>query len=183
MRRLIAAVALLALAGCGGGSGKAATIQVKVDKTPFRITLLRDGKPVVAEDMDARLRYQLNGTGVQHSLTNLISSHGDVYRVATNEPGRTATVTVAATPTGARIDVAIQPASGIALVIDAFDTKPQEHFLGGHARGALAGQLGVLSTQKWGQLVIAAANRHDEISDRVGQYPELALGALRSGNL
>src|SRR4051812_13192247 len=129
MRRLIAAAALLALAGCGG-SGKAATFEVKVDGSPFPVTLLRDGKTVVAENAQARLRYQLNGSGVQHSLTNVLSSDGDVYQVGTNEPGRTATVTVQATATGAAIDVSLHPADGIALVIDAFDTTPNEHFLG-----------------------------------------------------
>ncbi len=134
MRRLIAVAALAALTGCG--SGKASDqVQIKVDQSPFRITIFQNGKLLVAEDSNARLRYQLNGTGEQHSLTNVISSKGDVYRVATNEPGRTATVTVAATPTGARIDVAVHPAAGIALVIDAFDTKPHEHFLGGGERG------------------------------------------------
>ena len=70
MRRLIAAAAVVALAGCGAGGGaQDRGLTIHVDKSPFRITLLKDGKTVVAEDAKARLRYQLAGTGDQHSLT------------------------------------------------------------------------------------------------------------------
>ena len=119
MRRLIVAAALLALAGCGA-SGPRPGIAIRVDRNPFRISILRDGKTVVAEDLRARLRYQLAGSGIQHSLTKVVSSHGDAYTVATNEPGRTAAVTVVARADGARIEVALHPARGVQQVYDAF---------------------------------------------------------------
>ena len=67
---------------------------------------------------DARLRYQLAvDRRAVHTLTNVTSSKGDVYQVATDEPGRTATVTVAPTPTGARIELALHPATDIQQVL------------------------------------------------------------------
>ena len=62
MRGLIAVAALAALGGCGSGPAPHG-ISVSVDKSPFRVTVLNDGKPVVAESKDARLRYQLASTG------------------------------------------------------------------------------------------------------------------------
>jgi len=92
MRRLIAVAALAALGGCGSTPAPHG-ISLKIDKSPFLVTVLDDGKTVVAEDGDARLRYQLASTGAVHELTNVTSSTGGVYQVATDEPGRTATVT------------------------------------------------------------------------------------------
>jgi alpha-D-xyloside xylohydrolase len=131
MRRLIAAAALLALAGCGSSSPPRGGIEVKVDRSPFRISILRDGATVVSEDAGARLRYQLTGSGIQHSLTKVVSASGDTYSVATDEPGRTATVTVVPRSDGAQIEVALHPARGVQQVYDAFSTTPGEHFLGG----------------------------------------------------
>ena len=120
------------LAGCGGSHHPSRGISLRVDTNPFRITVLRDGKNVVAENEGARLRYQLAATGDQYFLTKVNSKHGDTYRVATNEPGgRTATVKVTQTATGADIDLALHPATGVQQVLDAFDSAPDEHFLGG----------------------------------------------------
>jgi alpha-D-xyloside xylohydrolase len=135
MRRLIVVAAIAAaLTGCGGGNPPKG-ISVRVDSHPFRVTVLDNGKAVVSEDKDARLRYQLASTGNQYTLTNVTSSQGDTYTVATTEPGRTATVTVAATTTGARIQLALHPAAGVQEVYDSFDTGPDDHFLGGGERG------------------------------------------------
>jgi alpha-glucosidase (family GH31 glycosyl hydrolase) len=134
MRRLIAASALLLLlAGCGRTAQPGLT--VRIDRSSFRISVLRDGKTVVAEDPHARLRYQLTASGDQHFLGKVISSHGDIYQVATNEPGRTATVTVTPRADGVRIEMELHPAAGVQQVYDAFDTSPGEHFLGGGERG------------------------------------------------
>ena len=77
MRKLIgaaaAAAALVALAGCGSSS-HASAIAVHVDSNPFRISILHDGKTVVAEDEHARLRYQLASTGDEFFLTKVISA-------------------------------------------------------------------------------------------------------------
>ena len=93
LRRLIAIGALAALAGCGS-SPASRGVSVHVDTSPFRVTVLDNGKAVVSEDKDARLRFELASTGDEYSLTKVTSSKGGVYQVATTEPGRTATVTV-----------------------------------------------------------------------------------------
>jgi alpha-D-xyloside xylohydrolase len=127
---LVITAAAAVAAGCASG-GSGAGLSVHVERTPFRISVERNGKTVVAEDQDARLRYQLASNGLQHKLTNVISSHGDVYDVATDESGRTATVTVAPTKTGVRVAVQLHPATNVAMVFDAFDTGAGDHFLGG----------------------------------------------------
>ncbi len=135
MRKLIAAGALaVLLAGCGSGSAPRAGLSIRVDTNPFRVTILRDGKSVVAEDSQVGLRYTLR-TDAQHALTRVISSRDGVYRVATDEPGRTATVTVGRAGGGFRIDARLQPATGVQQVYDAFASAPDEHFLGGGERG------------------------------------------------
>ena len=118
MRRLIFFAALAALGGCGSGSSMHG-ISIHVDSKPFLVTVLDNGKTVVSESKDGRLRYQLASTGEIHTLTNVTSSKGSVYQVATDEPGRTATVTVTRTPSGARIQLALHPTTDIQQVYDA----------------------------------------------------------------
>ena len=131
---LIAGLALVSLAGCGSGhAGHGLTI--RVDRNPFGVTILRDGKTVVAEDVAHRLRYQLHSNDRQYALTKVLSASGNVYQVATGEPGRTATVTVSPTATGARIELALHPATNIQEVYDAFGAAPDEHFVGGGELG------------------------------------------------
>jgi alpha-D-xyloside xylohydrolase len=137
MRRLIVFAAIAALGGCGSSPAPHG-ISLKIEKSPFRIIVLYDGKPVVTEDRDARLRYELASTGEVQKLTNVISSHGNVYQVATEQPGRTATVTVSTTKTGARIQLAIHPTTDILQVFDAFVTSPTDHFIGGGEHGESA---------------------------------------------
>ena len=100
MRRLIGACLLAALlAGCGGQRAPAG-VSLRVSAAPFRITVLLDGKPVAAEDAGARLRFELDGKGVEYALTHELSHRGGSYRVATSEPGRSALVTVSSTACG-----------------------------------------------------------------------------------
>jgi alpha-D-xyloside xylohydrolase len=137
VRRLtVLAVLAAALAACGSGSERAVNgISVRVDESPFRITVLRDGKPVITQDEGARFRYQLTSNGEQRKLTKLVSKQGDTYQVATEEPNRTATVRVRQTAQAVRISVALTPATGVQQVYDAFETGPDEHFLGSGERG------------------------------------------------
>ena len=135
MRRLIALAALpLLLGGCGGARASAG-ISVRVSRAPFRVTVLSDGRTVVAEDAASGLRFQLGASGRQFALTRLISSHGTSYTVATSDPGRSATVTVVPRPDGVAIEVKLHPARGVLELFDSFDTSPGEHFLGGGERG------------------------------------------------
>jgi alpha-D-xyloside xylohydrolase len=134
MRRLTPLAALaFVLAGCGGSSPHG--LAIRVDKNPFRIAVVRDGKVVVAENTGARLRYQLLSTGDQYKLTKVTATHGNAYDVATSEPGRTATVTVKRIPRGFRLSLRLHPETNVQQVFDAFDTGPEEHFLGGGERG------------------------------------------------
>ena len=127
-------VLLLGAAGCGAGA-KADAVTIKVDKHPFRVTLVRDGKTVVAQDSGARLRYQVTGTGEQYHLTDVVSTNGSSYTVATNEPGRSAVVNVAVKGSGLALSLTLSPATGIQQVYDAFDVSPTDHFLGGGENG------------------------------------------------
>ncbi len=145
-RRCAAAVSALTLAaltlatllsscGAGAGTGKPT---LRVDRSPFRVSVLSGGKLVVAEDA-ARLRYQLAANGRVYALTNVISSgdHERRFRVATSEPGRTAEVTVSARrPRGYRIEVALHPAAGVRALYDSFGSPAGTHFLGGGEREA-----------------------------------------------
>jgi alpha-glucosidase (family GH31 glycosyl hydrolase) len=126
---LVAVLAAALLAGCGSGHAKPG-IALQVSNNPFRLSVVRDGKTIVAEDKSARLSYTLT-SGATHKLTKVTSVHGDVYAVATDEPGRTATVTVARTTHGYRISLRFHPETGIEQVYDAFTAEPDEHFLGG----------------------------------------------------
>jgi alpha-glucosidase (family GH31 glycosyl hydrolase) len=146
--RLTLAAALAALlAGCSGSAAPSPPqhgLSIRVDTSPFGLTLLRNGTPVVAEDAEHRLRYQLRSNDAQHALTKVISSHGDVYQVATDEPGRTATVTVTPGRAGYAIAVQLHPAANVQEIYDSFEAKPDEHFLGGGERGGavdLRGQI------------------------------------------
>ena len=133
MRRLIAVAGAALLTGCGAG-GTQSGLAVHVDTNPFRVTIVENGRTIVAENKGARLRYQLISTGEQHTLTKVLKRRGDVYTVATDEAGRFASVTVQQTATGARIDLQLHPTTDVQQVYDAFDTSSHDHFLGGGER-------------------------------------------------
>src|SRR5256885_16855565 len=111
MRRLTGAAALACLLAACGSSGAQNGVSLKVDTNPFRLTLVKDGKTVAAEDEHARLRYQVRSTGDPISLTNVLSSSGNVNRVATSEPGRTATVTLTRGTAGFHFALRFTPAT------------------------------------------------------------------------
>ncbi len=134
MRRLILVAGIAALAGCGAVKAPMG-ITVSVSSNPFQVSILQDGRTIVAEDKAARLRFEVAPNDDEYSLTKVISSRGHVYRVATTEPGRTATVTVRPTTTGADIAVSLHPARNVTEVYDAFDTGTDDHFLGGGEHG------------------------------------------------
>ena len=139
----LVAILVAGLAACGGSSSPQG-LQLKVDEKPFRLTIVRDGETVVAQDKDARFRYQLVSTGEQFKLTDVTAKRGNTYTVATSERGRTATVTVRPRARGWRVSVRLHPATNVQQVYDAFQTTEDEHFLGGGERGAavdLRGQI------------------------------------------
>src|SRR5262249_36015746 len=98
-----------------------------------RIEVQSGGKTAVAESADARLRYQVGSRS--YALTKVTASHDDLYEVATNEPGRSATVAIRPPAHGFRITMHLRPAAGVDFVYDAFDAGCGDHFLGGGERG------------------------------------------------
>ena len=135
MRRLTVLVVLVVfVTGCGSGPPLRG-LAVRVDRNPFRVTLLHDGKVVVREDLHARLAYELD-SGRTFALTYVLSSHGNTYRVGTTEPARTATVTVTRTSSGAHLVMQLHPAAKVRAVYDAFEASKADHYLGGGEQGA-----------------------------------------------
>ena len=159
--RLGAAIVLLAAAAAiagwvfvlradGSGSG---ALTWKVQQAPFAIDVLKRGKALVSDATGpagpgSRLSYTLT-SGAQHTLTSLTGSspvaNGTRYRVATDETGRTSTVTVTRTAHGLHVAWRLAPSSGIATVYSALRSPAaSEHFVGAgidHAGVDLNGQL------------------------------------------
>lgn len=144
MRRpalLVAVVMVLAavtapVAAATGGPGW------RVEPAPFRLSFQDGGKPLVAQangdtaGPGGRMSYTL-ADGTSHRLTDLVRGErtrdGVRYTVATDEPTRTATVTVSRTPRGLRVSWTFQPATGVTQVYEALTGDDSEHFLGGGA--------------------------------------------------
>jgi alpha-D-xyloside xylohydrolase len=135
--------AVVGLTACGGAAGKKG-LDLKVSEQPLRLTLVQDGRTLVAQDAGARFRYQLASTGEQFRLTDVTSKAGGVYQVATSEQGRTATVAVTRRRGGFHVSLRLHPETNVLQVYDAFQVGKGEHFLGGGERGAavdLRGQI------------------------------------------
>ncbi|MCO5999916.1 TIM-barrel domain-containing protein [Actinoallomurus rhizosphaericola] len=119
----------------------------RVDAAPFGLTFLDHGRPVTAEAGGAvagpggRLSYQVGGSvtsqdgATYHRLTDLVSRRpirgGTAYTVATDEPARTATVTVTRTAQGVRVRWSFSPSSDVTAVFEALTAGGNEHYLGG----------------------------------------------------
>lgn len=134
--RVFALAAGLLLGAAVSGSAKAQPgVELRVHRDPFRLALVSGGKVLAREAaLPTRLRYQVQSTGDQYTLTNVVSVHDGLYEVATNEPGRSATVRVLRTRHGFRVVVRLQPALDVQQVYDSFEASPGDHFLGGGER-------------------------------------------------
>ncbi|HEX6471696.1 MAG TPA: TIM-barrel domain-containing protein [Streptosporangiaceae bacterium] len=154
---LITTTVLLALASppghangvdaAAGARGAAGAAGWRVAAAPFRLTFLDRGRPVTAEapgdvaGPGGRLAYQVGGTASSqdgtafHRLTDLVARQdvpgGASYTVATDEPGRTATVAVTRTAQGLRVRWSFAPSDGVTAVFEALTAGPAEHYLGG----------------------------------------------------
>jgi alpha-D-xyloside xylohydrolase len=115
-----------------------------VTAAPFRLSFLQGTRPLVQESAlsggpGGRLSYRVAG-GSFHALTNLISAtpaaSGTTYLVATDEPGRTASVQVVRRRLDLTIKLSFAPADGVIETFESFDPTPNEHFLGGGERPA-----------------------------------------------
>lgn len=149
-----ASVASLLLVWPAAGHAAGPALGWKAAAHPFALTFLRHGRPLAQQATapkagpGGRMAYSL-ADGSYHQLTKLISQRqaggGTVYRVATDEPGRTATVAVRHIQGGLHVSWQLAPDSGVAAVFSALSSSaPGEHFLGtGDAKGVvdLTGQL------------------------------------------
>ncbi len=108
---------------------------------PFRLQF-RSSDRVVAEEprvlkptpsAGSRLAYWLDD-GTVHRVTDLRAKRavagGTAYDVRTDEPGRTARVTVRKSSLGVRVSFEVLPAAGVAGIYEAFAARSGEHFLG-----------------------------------------------------
>lgn len=148
---LAAGLVVPAATATAGTSGAGTGLQWQVSSSPFRLTFTQDGHVVAQEAPGAiegpggRLVYQSGGSATSqagatyHRVTDLLSQQaipgGTAYTAGTDEPGRTATVTVARTPAGARVSWSLQDADPAAppvtVVLDALSATAGEHYLGG----------------------------------------------------
>jgi alpha-glucosidase (family GH31 glycosyl hydrolase) len=142
MKRVVVSLtAVLGLVATGAPPVAGADVPVgrsagwTVDPAPFRITFLNHGRPLLAQ-ADGRMAYAV-ADGSTHRVTDLVrTEHGHgatTYVVATDEPGRTARVTLTSTPRGPRVAWQLEPATGVTQVHEAFTGNDAEHFLGGGA--------------------------------------------------
>ena len=119
-----------------------AKVEWQAARSPFRLSFSAGRVPLTAEALGApgagpRLGYVLADRS-RHTLTTLIRTTnqpaGTTFHVATDEPGRSATVAVAHTRNGASVSLSLHPADGVVETFEAFTARPGEHFLGGGER-------------------------------------------------
>ncbi|MEV4316084.1 glycoside hydrolase family 31 protein [Actinocrispum sp. NPDC049592] len=137
--RMVTAVALLALGVPAAAGATVAGLHWQVEHAPFRLQFLDGdreltGQTGAAAGPGGRMAYALRD-GTTHRLTNLLRTNHDrgstVYTVATDEPARTAQVTVRATPRRIRVEWRLTPALDVAQVYETLTGDDSEHFLGG----------------------------------------------------
>jgi alpha-glucosidase (family GH31 glycosyl hydrolase) len=109
--------------------------------TPFTLTFNNKGERLTGQiggyvGPGGRLSYEL-ASGARHTVTNLLETRRGVaettYVVATDEPGRRASVVVKQTDRGLRIETRFQPDDGIVRIYEALSVF-DEHFLGSGER-------------------------------------------------
>src|SRR5262249_39556000 len=125
----------------------------QVQASPFRLTFVKDGKSVTSQapadvaGPGGRMSYRVGGTccattgSATYHLTDLIDQApvdgGTAYTVATDEPGRTATVTVTPTPQGARVHWALSTSDTPVTVLYESFNDTDGHYLSGSSATAI----------------------------------------------
>jgi alpha-glucosidase (family GH31 glycosyl hydrolase) len=139
----VGAVALLTLPATGDAAAASSAVSWKASTKPFRLAFRVGSTTRVG---GGRFVYRL-ADGSLHELGAVLNvgRHGTrtLYRVATDEPGRTAFVGVTPTKTGVSVSFSLKPATNVAETTAAFAGRHGEHFLGGGERDQaldLAGQ-------------------------------------------
>ncbi len=141
----LAAGLTLLVTACGSGAGAVTSESGwRVTGNPFRLEFVTGGK-IVAEEPNTtggpggRLGYVLADNSY-HGLGHLLGTRsvpgGDEYRVSTDESSRTAYVTVRRAVRGVSVSVRFTPAMDVTATVESFESRPNEHFLGGGERPA-----------------------------------------------
>ena len=143
---LVTLAALGAMPSAGGSSEPAGGLSWQVSKSPFALSFLDDGNVLTTEaggdiaGPGGRLAYQVGGPDAgtdpsYHRLTDLVRQRpadaGMEYTVATDEPGRTATVVVTHTAQGIRVHWTLSPSTGVTAMLEALTAAGTEHYLSG----------------------------------------------------
>src|SRR4051812_26755476 len=139
---------LLAFLPAGRAAGEApASLTWEAQASPFRLTFSQGGKTVTRQapaditGPGGRMSYRAGGTccattgSATYHLTDLISQRavdqGTEYTVATDEPGRTATVTVTHTAQGAQVHWTLSASdTPVSVLYEAF-SDTDGHYLSG----------------------------------------------------
>lgn len=139
----VAALCVAAVSNTAARAEQPAAPTWTAQSSPFRLSFNdAAGHALTAEVNDGagpggRLSYELSG-GARHTVTNLTAQHavagGTAYDVATDEPGRTATVTVTRVADGIRVSWQLRPSTGVVRVYEAFSSALDDHFLGSGVR-------------------------------------------------
>jgi alpha-D-xyloside xylohydrolase len=141
-RRTLLVAPLLAAAtavctGASQGLGPATADPWSVSTNPFALSFTAASavtQPTGPPGPGTRMSYQL-GDGSFHTLTGLqraqATADGAVYTVATDEPGRAASVAVSRIPHGFHVGLTLHPADGVTAVFSALRSSAgDEHFVG-----------------------------------------------------
>lgn len=114
----------------------------RVERSPFRVVFTHGGRVVVGETpagagSGSSLAYEVVGGGF-HTLGDLVGEREEgasvAYTVTTDEPGRTALVSVGGSAHDLRVDVSFSPGAVVKRVFETLQGSPREHFLGGGMR-------------------------------------------------
>jgi alpha-D-xyloside xylohydrolase len=105
----------------------------RADVAPFRLQYVH-GNRVLTGQASSRMTYLL-ADGAVHRVTDVLSqrqfARGTSYTVGTDEPDRTAHVTVLRTERGLRVSWTFSPSTGVVQVRESLTGDTTEHFLGG----------------------------------------------------
>ena len=161
---MVALAAVLALVGGAEqrlAEAAPATVGWSASSHPFALSFSARGKTLTRESPSGdgagqRLGYVLTD-GTNHVVTDLVSSaqvaNGTRYVVATDEPGRRATVTVTrrtSGPGGVDVRYTLTPSQGVDSISESFIASPAEHFLGGGEDGDFVDLRGHVAPQRAG---------------------------------
>jgi alpha-D-xyloside xylohydrolase len=138
----IGAVVLIMVspASAEGPTAGSTRVTWQVQASPFRLSFFENGRPLVRQALGqpgpgTRMSYRIVKGGGMHTLTTLLRTQptptGAVYRVATTEGQRTATVRVSRIASGVLVEVELQPATSVVrTVYESFSVSAADHFLG-----------------------------------------------------